>query len=513
MDNRELETSQAALQQSLRASLWDGGFATAMASLAGGLFLVGFALNVMHADPVEIGILAALPISANVAQLLGALLLMKFGRRRLLCFGAVTLGRLLWIPVMVLPFVVGDGAGIWLLIGLIGIASLLGSISGVAWLDWMTDLVPGDIRGKFMARRNGIAAASGVAAILAGGEFLTRWQKTHGEDDPSGYLILFGAGVLLGLAASAFLWKVKDPKQGPASSRQQIDWGETIEPVRHANFRWLLLYVGLFMFSTQIAGPFYTVFMLDNLGVSFSQITWMMLAATLATLFMLRIWGPISDRNGNRPVLLVAGALHALIPLAWIVATPESFLLPLFVAHILSGAIFSAITLAHVNILMKLAPVRGRSMAIALFNATIGLATAIAPVTGGWIVTGLGDFSLQAGGVTLTALPLLFLLSGILQIACLPSIAKVSEPAATPAVAVLLQLGNDLNPQTGISSATDFILVQTRRSTGILQSLDAVSDRAAASSEARIGKALDRIWNPFARVIKAAHDILTRDLK
>jgi hypothetical protein len=128
-------------------------------------------------------------------------------------------------------------------------------------------------------------------------------------------------------------------------------------------------------------------------------------------------------------------------------------------------------------------------------------------------VTEQGDFTIQAGGVNLTALPLLFLLSGILQIACLPSIAQVHEPAASPAVTVLLQLSNDLNPQTGISSATDFILVQTRRSTGVLQSLDAVSDRAAARSEARIAKALDLICKPFAKVIKAAHELLTRNLK
>lgn len=59
-------------QQALRISILDGALATAGASLAGGIFLVGFALQVLNANAFQIGILAALPTFANLLQMVGA---------------------------------------------------------------------------------------------------------------------------------------------------------------------------------------------------------------------------------------------------------------------------------------------------------------------------------------------------------------------------------------------------------------------------------------------------------
>jgi hypothetical protein len=62
-------------KNALRFPIFDGAFATEVASLSGRIFLVGFALNVLEATTVKVGILAALPVSANMARLPGALLL------------------------------------------------------------------------------------------------------------------------------------------------------------------------------------------------------------------------------------------------------------------------------------------------------------------------------------------------------------------------------------------------------------------------------------------------------
>lgn len=60
-------------ERDLRMSIYDGAFATMMGSLCGGIFLVGFALNILNANALQVGILAALPISANMAQILGSI--------------------------------------------------------------------------------------------------------------------------------------------------------------------------------------------------------------------------------------------------------------------------------------------------------------------------------------------------------------------------------------------------------------------------------------------------------
>lgn len=468
-----------------------------MASLAGGIFLVGFALNVLKADSIQVGILAALPVSANVAQLFGAYLIESLGRRRLLCVVAVTLGRIVWIGVILLPLAMFDGLAdwrAWLLVVLVGISCLLGALSGVAWLEWMSDVVPEKSRGAYFGRRNMVSAGTGMVAVLAGGAFLNWWVQQYGEDSAGGYLILFATGLLFGLAASWFLSKVLDPKDSAEpSGKSTFHPIQFSRPFQDRNFVALVVYVATFMFSTQLAGPFYSVYMIERLQINFSTITWLITFATLTTLFMLRIWGPISDQMGNRPVLLVAGFAHALVPLLWVVATPENYFWPLVLAHVASGGIFCALMLAQVNILIKLAPSQGKSMFIAVFNASIGLAAAIAPIIGGWLLDRTTALTWQLGDWKLGNLQLLFLFSGALQILVLIAIGKVREEGSLSSRAVLQQLRNDLNPQVGAAMASDLVLTKAGQTGGVLRTIDQTTDRWAARSEAMIARSLDHI--------------------
>ncbi|MFH1458302.1 MAG: hypothetical protein ABIG31_03955 [Candidatus Omnitrophota bacterium] len=47
----------------------DGAFFVVMGSLAGGIFLMGLALKILNLNPAQIGILAALPMFANLIQI------------------------------------------------------------------------------------------------------------------------------------------------------------------------------------------------------------------------------------------------------------------------------------------------------------------------------------------------------------------------------------------------------------------------------------------------------------
>lgn len=505
----ETETARA-----LRMSTVDGAFATIMASLAGGIFLVGFALNVLEASTVQVGILAALPVSANLAQLLGSIFIEMFGRRRLLCIVAVIVSRLMWVPVILLPLAMFDTFSdlrVWLLVLLVGLSCLLGAVSGVAWLEWMSDVIPQNIRGSYLGRRNMVCAASGMVVVLAGGAFLNAWEQQNGKQDPWGYVILFGVGLMFGLISAWFLMSVPDPKSKATEPRPPFRLGTLAGPFRDRNFLSLVVYVGAFMFVTQLAGPFYSVYMIDALSVDFATITWLITFATLASLFMLRIWGPISDSMGNKPVLIVAGAGHALIPLVWVVAQPGNFYWPLVFAHVVSGVFYCALTLAQVNILIKLAPETGRSVYIAVFNAAIGLAVAVAPISGGWVLELMKDFTWSAGAFTLSNLHLLFLISGMLQLVTLLAIIRVQEVGSLAPGAVIMQLRNDLDPQTGLASATDFVTVKAGRTTSFLRTIDRRTDDWADRSERLVAALLDRLEVRLRRPLQAFRTLTGKD--
>jgi hypothetical protein len=104
----------------------------------------------------------------------------------------------------------------------------------------------------------------------------------------------------------------------------------------------------------------------------------------------------------------------------------------------------------------------------------------------------LGNVTITVSHYTVSNLHFIFILSAILQALTIFFILKVKEPAASTPVAVIMQLRNDLNPQTGIAGAADFMMVELQKTEGILNKIDKLTDKMADKSEEQIGKVLDK---------------------
>jgi len=306
-----------AQNKALNFSIIDGAFSAIMGSLAGGIFLMGFALKILKAEPQQIGILAALPMFANIIQIFGSYIIEKTGKKKMLCFLCVIASRSLWILIIMLPLAIFSTLQdfrVWVLVGVIGLSSLFGSLSGVAWLAWMSELVPEDIRGTYFGKRNMIASACGMVFILLGGKFITIWEVHYSEANPYGFIILFVLGLAAGLAAAWFLSRIPEAESIKKGKDKGFNFSVFFQPLKDRNFLTLILFVSAWMFAIQLAAPFYGVFMIENLKIDFSTITIFGTFATLATLFMMKIWGPISDNLGNKPIIIVSGWILIIIP-------------------------------------------------------------------------------------------------------------------------------------------------------------------------------------------------------
>src|SRR5262245_40606144 len=91
---------EVTVRKALSLSIWDGIFANLYANLTGGVFLVGYAL-VLKASEVQIGLLAAFPLIANVAQLFFTYVIELIGRRRPLALWGGVFARLIWLVIIV----------------------------------------------------------------------------------------------------------------------------------------------------------------------------------------------------------------------------------------------------------------------------------------------------------------------------------------------------------------------------------------------------------------------------
>ncbi|RMH37058.1 MAG: MFS transporter [Nitrospirae bacterium] len=496
------------IDRALSDSIRDAALSSIWGALCGGVFLTGFALNVLGAGPQHIGVLAALPTLANLVQLLGSYLIEVTGDRKRLCLIAACLQRSLWLVIVLLPFGIVPDAGdwrVWIMVAIVGISSVCGSLAGIAWTAWMSDVVPEHMRGAYFGKRNMIASAAGLSATLAGGQLLSSWEQLAGSSVQGGFVPLFGFGTLAGLVALWFLARVPDRPE-TWHSGGSWDLRLFLEPWRDSNFLRLIGFAAATTFALQLAAPFYGVYLIDVLRMDFSTITLLGASSTAATLVMMKLWGPIADHHGNRPIMIVCGSVLALVPLLWLLAKPGSqVVLPVLAAHILTGAASAGLSLSQFNIQLKLSPRVGRSAYLAVFAATVGMAGGVAPVIGGAIYQALlADFHLSFAGYAVTGYHVLFFVSMLLMILCVGLVTALHEVGAAPPYAVILQLRNDLDPQTGISSFMDFAMVEVQRSERFLKELDQMTDELAARSERAVAGLLDRIVRvlerPWAKV-------------
>src|SRR5207248_688190 len=91
----------------------------------------------------------------------------------------LTLGRLLWLPALALPWLGASWRTVALFLGLYSANRVLDAVGQATWLTWMSSLVPAGMRGRYFARRNAVQLLSGLCAGLAAALVLDHAGRTR----------------------------------------------------------------------------------------------------------------------------------------------------------------------------------------------------------------------------------------------------------------------------------------------------------------------------------------------
>lgn len=370
--------------RALRLVTWDGMAAQAMSTLAGGVFLTAYALD-LGASNTVIGLIAAIPFLGQVTQLPGILLIERLRRRRAVTVWMALFGRLALFAVacaVLLP----PAAGLAVLVAGMAVQALFGAVSGVAWTSWMRDLVPSEVLGRYFGRRLFLVTLTGAALSYGAAEGVDLWRRAVAPEGAGAYAVLFALAGVFGLVSCGLLAATPEPPMPPVE-RPQPFRRLLAEPLRDGNFRRLVVFLGLWNFAANLAAPFFTVHMLTVLGLDMATIIPLTIVSQAVNLAFLRIWGPLADRFSNKSVLAVSCPVFLASVLGWTFTTfpdPGPWTLPLLYAlHAAMGLATAGVTLATGNIALKLSP-RGQATAYLALNGTVSsLAAGVAPVLGG----------------------------------------------------------------------------------------------------------------------------------
>jgi len=433
------------IRRSLRASTLDGVFATVFSTITGGVLLSNFLVE-LNATPLEIGLLASIPMVANLLQPLGAYWADRTHSRRTYGLWVYGLSRLLWIPLAIAILFFSTHPTqpqtmILFTLAVMLLTHVLGAMGSASWLSWLAALVPRQLRGRYFGFRNSTASLTNLIAMPLLGALVTGWGG--GSIQGFGLLVLVGIGAgLLSLVCQSRMMDVnpqmpfhftsppttaRGPNRHPLAVLEEA---EDIPPeppasahhtlLKDGRFLVFLLYFGLWAFSINLCNPFFNLYLLDNLALNLNWVTFYNGLGAGANLLMFLLWGRLSDRIGNRPILILDGILVAIIPLLWLGSNTQPLCLWLWfpLLHLLGGGTGAAIDLCMNNLQLAIAPIHHHTKYFAITAALGGVCGALGATVGGW----LAEFT-SFGSITT-----LFALSSMLRLAALLPLLWIHEP-------------------------------------------------------------------------------------
>jgi MFS family permease len=183
-------------------------------------------------------------------------------------------------------------------------------------------------------------------------------------------------------------------------------------PLRHQQFRALILTATGWALVTGIAAPFFNAYGIQNLKLSFATLALFGVATSAVTLITQPFIGRLQDRYGDRRVLIGSVVGVIMLPWGWVLSTP-TFLLPVWMTSIGSGVFWPGITQGLLNLVMDRAPADGRGAYVAAYGAVTGVGTFVASLLGGAIASALGATLVQVGPLALNHYAILFVLSSL----------------------------------------------------------------------------------------------------
>lgn len=429
-------------------SIWEGSLWAVLWGF-GESYLAPFALFLM-ADNLTMAFIGTGPVLiAALAQIAGAALLDRVGRRKPIVLIGFAIQAASYLPLFILPLLL-PAIKIPALLVTVFICFFFTGMPIPSWMSLMGDAVDATDRGRYFAHRARIIMYSMVSANLLAGIIINQWKA-------AGYTVA-GFGFLFGIASLARFISIPFMKQHYDAPLQRQEKKPAFSLRTHlpdSNFVKFTLTIALMSGAISIAGPFIAVYTLRDLQWSYLQFTLNMVVFMMAQTFFVRWWGSLCDRHGNRSVLMATCCLMPLLPLFWVFT--RSYPVLLF-GQIVSGATWSGFNLAASNFIYDSVGQENRARVFSFYSVVNGLFSLAGGMLIGAPLAKYAPDSFSLGSLHihfLSSLPVVFTISGVTRAVIaaimLPQFKEVrkTEPISTARILWLLGTGQPLFGQAG----------------------------------------------------------------
>jgi len=399
-------------RQNLVKFWYDGVFSAASDTIP--INYLTLYLLALGATSTQVGMFTALTSLAAAACLLpGALLVERYGRRKeiTVLFGGI-IARLMLLLLALLPFIFKGELLIWAVILFSVIRSAGGNLAFPAWMSITGDIVPMQGRGRYFGSRTLVMVAASILTTYLVGEFITL------VGSPQGYQLSMGLAFAVGLASTFFFARIQLPDQRISSPVAKAEDGSmSISlPIMWKELRATPLFLtfcfasALWNFFINVSGPFFNVYMVQNLQFTAAMVGIAAVSASVSKIFIQKKVGELSDRWGPGKVQMIVMFLIPILPIMWVFVTQ---LWQVVLLNVFGGFLWGSFELVSFNFLLQLTPDDQRARYSAIFQVIVTLALAGGAALGSSIILWWGYqgvFLISAFGRILAAVMFLNLI-------------------------------------------------------------------------------------------------------
>jgi len=400
------------IRQNLRWFWFDGVFASGSDSIV--VAYLSLFVLVLGATRAQIGLMSALSsLSAALLLLPGATLVERRGhRKRIVVLSGGGVSRLALLLLALVPLFFAGPTAVCIAIALTILRSAFGNLGVPAWVSLTADIVPLSWRGRYFSSRNMAMGAANILMTFLVGQLITLVGGTNG------YQLAMGLAFAIGMASTYSFARLEEPlASAPPEVKDRDSQWPLLQHLRaHPDFLIFCATAAVWNLSLNIAGPFFNLYLVENLRASAGIVGALSVVTTLAALPGQRLFGTLVDRCGTRRVQLVTGLLIPLMPWAWALIRSPWHVVPI---NLVAGFLWAGYELANFNFLLILTPEDRRPRYSAVYQIVVTVALA-----GG---AALGGIVAQRWGYT----PV-FVLSGIGRLCAALLFARFVRQPASP---------------------------------------------------------------------------------
>jgi len=387
-----------AVRNSLRYSFKDGLFFSVMFGF-GDMFLVPFCIA-MNGSAEAVALLATLPAFIGaLSQFYTTEAVEAVKTRRTIVTCCVFLQALLWLPIILIPYLFGGSQLV--LIAFVVAYTAIGAFCFPAWSSLMSEYIPVRSRGKYFGWRSKACGLVVVGSNMCAGVVL--WL--FGRGNAVGFTCIFAVALVCRFVSWYYLTRMYEPPYRHAPQARFSFW-KFIRQAGRSNYANFVIVVSAMSLAVNISSPFFAIYMLRDLRFNYIVYTVITLSATLTSLVMMERWGRHADVVGNVHVIRTCALFLPVIPVLWLFS---HHVLYLIMIQFFSGFFWAGFNMSVSNFIYDAVSPAKRSRCIAYYN----------------VVNGAGIFiGAQLGALLAHRLPqiaayqimTLFLLSGLLRL-------------------------------------------------------------------------------------------------